>query len=143
MFIGRYYHNLEGKGRLAVPRQFREKLELGGVLTAGLDGCLFIFPKQYWQSLSEKLAALSLTNQAGRNLTRVLVQSAVEMELDSQGRALIPEYLRQEAQLKKQVVVAGALTRVEIWDRDIYHQHLKLIIDSNPDFIKSIEGLEI
>ncbi|HEX9008068.1 MAG TPA: division/cell wall cluster transcriptional repressor MraZ, partial [Patescibacteria group bacterium] len=99
----------------------------GGVITWGLDGCLFLFPNSYWQKLSEKLASLPMTQPAARNLTRLLVQSATELNLDSQGRTLIPDHLREQVQLKKQVVVAGALTRIEIWDRDIYHKHLDLI----------------
>jgi len=127
MFIGRYYHTVESKGRLAIPQSFRQELDLGGVITWGLDGCLFLFPVSYWQKLSEKLASLPMTNPQARNLVRLLVQSAQELKLDNQGRTLLPEHLRDQVQLKKQVVIAGALTRVEIWDRDIYHQHLDLI----------------
>ena len=127
MFTGRYYHSIEAKGRLAIPKTFREELGSGGVITWGLDGCLFLFPASYWQKFSEKLASLSLTNPSARNLTRLLVQSAPALDLDHQGRTLIPDYLRQQANLKKQVVVAGSLTRVEIWDREMYHQHLDLI----------------
>lgn len=143
MFIGRHYHKLEAKGRLAIPAPFREKLTSGGVLTMGLDGCLFLFPNSYWQSLSEKLVNLPLTNKAARNFTRLLVQSAVNLEFDSQGRTLIPEYLRKQAQLKNQVVVAGALSRVEIWDRDRYHEHLNLITKENPDLLDGLLELNI
>lgn len=138
MFIGHYYHSIEAKGRLAIPSQFREELLSGGVLTWGLDGCLFLFPASYWQKFSEKLASLSLTNQTARNLTRLLVQSASDLNLDNQGRTLIPEHLRKQANLKKKVVVAGSLNRIEIWDQDIYHQHLELIsqtINQSPDLI--------
>ena len=127
MFIGRYYHTIESKGRLAIPSAFRAELGSNGVATWGLDGCLFLFPESSWQKLSEKLASLPMTNLQARNLVRLLVQSAHPLDLDAQGRTLIPDHLRQQAQLKKQVVVAGALTRVEIWDRDLYHQHLDLI----------------
>ena len=133
MFTGRYYHTIETKGRLAIPASFREELASGGVVTWGLDGCLFLFPDSYWQKLSEKLASLPLTNPQARNFTRLLVQSAQILDLDSQGRTLLPDHLRQQAQLKKQVVVAGALTRIEIWDRDIYHQHLDLIAQTISD----------
>ncbi len=136
MFIGHYYHSIETKGRLAIPASFRAELESGGVLTWGLDGCLFLFPASYWQKFSEKLASLSLTNQTARDLTRLLVQSASDLNLDSQGRTLIPEHLRKQANLKKQVVVAGSLNRIEIWDRETYHTHLELIsqtINQNPD----------
>jgi len=142
MFTGRYYHSIEAKGRLAIPQAFREELGSGGVITWGLDGCLFLFPDSYWQKFSEKLASLSLTNQNARNLTRLLVQSATDLNLDQQGRTLIPEYLRQQANLKKQVVVAGSLTRIEIWDRDTYHQHLDLIaqkINEGGDNFSSLE----
>ena len=127
MFTGRYYHTIETKGRLAIPQAFREELISGGVVTWGMDGCLFLFPSSYWQKFSEKLASLSLTNPQARNLTRLLVQSAVDLNLDGQGRTLIPDYLREQANLKKQVVVAGSLTRIEIWDKDLYHEHLDLI----------------
>ena len=143
MFIGHYYHNLEIKGRLAIPSTYRQKLVSGGVITAGLDGCLFLFPNSYWQSLSKKLAGLPLTNKAARSFTRLLVQQAANLEFDSQGRTLIPEYLRQQAQLKKQVVVAGALSRVEIWDRDRYHEHLNLITQQTPDLEKGLADLNI
>lgn len=143
MFTGRYYHNLEAKGRLAIPQSFRDELKSGGVITWGLDGCLFLFPKSYWQKLSEKLASLSLTNTAARNLIRLLVQSAVDLNLDSQGRTLIPEYLRTQANLKKQVVVAGTLTRVEIWDRDAYHQHLDLIAQTISQTDQGLAELDI
>lgn len=143
MFIGRHYFSLEAKGRLAIPATYREKLTSGGVITAGLDGCLFLFPKSYWLELSEKLANLPLTNQLARQFTRLLVQSASELDLDSQGRTLIPDYLRESASLKKQVVIAGALTRIEIWDRQAYHQHLNLITQENPDWQKNLGELNI
>jgi len=143
MFIGRYYHTIESKGRLAIPSSFRDSLESGGVVTWGLDGCLFLFPDSYWQKLSEKLASLPMTNPQARNLTRLLVQSAQPLNLDNQGRTLLPDHLRQQAQLKKQVVIAGALTRVEIWDRDIYHQHLDLITQQANMEGSSIASLNI
>lgn len=143
MFIGRHYHKLEAKGRLAIPSPFRAKLSSGGVITVGLDGCLFLLPKLYWQQLSEKLSRLPLTHKTGRLFTRILVQSAVSLELDSQGRTLIPDYLRKTAQLKKQVVVAGALERIEIWDRDLYHQHLNFITQQTPEFEAALNELEL
>lgn len=138
MFIGHYYHSIEAKGRLAIPASFRGELSSDGVLTWGLDGCLFLFPNSYWQKLSSKLESLPMTNPQARNLTRLLVQSASTLNLDSQGRTLIPEHLRKIANLKKQVVIAGSLNRIEIWDRDTYHQHFELIaktVSTNPDLI--------
>ena len=143
MFIGRYYHRVEAKGRLAVPQSYRDQLASGGVITAGLDGCLFLFPNSYWQKLSKKLASLPLTQIAARNFVRLMAESAVELNLDSQGRTLIPDYLREQAQIKKQVVVAGALTRVEIWDQDTYHRHLDLIARQVSETDLNMEAIEL
>jgi len=142
MFIGRYYHNLEPKGRLAIPAAFRSQLASSSVITAGLDGALFVFPASSWKKLTVKLASLPLTNRAARLFTRSIIQSASELNLDSQGRTLIPLYLRQTAFLKKQVVVAGALNRVEIWSKDIYHKHLK-VIANQISLEDQLEGLGI
>jgi MraZ protein len=143
MFIGRHYHHLESKGRLAIPQDFRSELKSGGVITRGLDGCLFLFPKSSWQLLSDKLASLPLTSLAGRKFIRLLIQTAVPLGLDSQGRTLIPEYLQNLASLKKDVVIAGAITRIEIWDRDLYHQHFDLIDKEDEQLNASLESLNI
>lgn len=143
MFIGRYYHTLETKGRLAIPRQFRSQLKSGGVITRGLDGCLFLFPDSSWKKLSAKLASLPLTSKAGRDFTRLLVQQASQLELDSQGRTLIPEHLRDLAQLTKKIVVAGALTRIEIWDQTNYHTHLEKLEHNSTQIEEEISNLDI
>jgi len=143
MFIGLHYHSLENKGRLAIPAVYRPKLESGGVITRGLDGCLFLFPKLSWQRLYKKLASLPLTNRSARQFIRLIVQTAVPLNLDSQGRTLIPEYLQNLASLKKQVVIAGAVTRIEIWDRDLYHQHFDLIAKEDESLSSALENLNI
>lgn len=143
MFIGRYYHTIETKGRLAIPKAFRQGLKSGGVITRGLDGCLFLFPDSYWRKLAKKLASLPLTNQAARAFTRLLVQEATLLDLDSQGRTLIPTFLRDSIGLKKQVVIAGALTRIEIWDREAYHQHFDLLAQDTKKLEESISELNI
>lgn len=143
MFIGRYYHNLESKGRLSIPKQFRQELKSGGVITRGLDGCLFLFPASSWRKLSNKLASLPLTSPQARQFTRLLVQSATPLDLDQQGRTLIPQHLRQTANLDKKVVVAGALTRIEIWDRDLYHQHLDNLEKQTGQIEEQLAQLEI
>lgn len=143
MFIGRYYHTLETKGRLAIPKQFRQQLKSGGVITRGLDGCLFLFPESSWKQLSQKLASLPLTNPSARAFTRLLVQQASSLDLDSQGRTLIPPHLRDQAKLQKKVVVAGALTRIEIWDQDSYHQHLERLEQNANQIESQLAELEI
>ncbi len=131
MFIGAHYHSLDDKHRVAVPRAFRPELEHGSVMTYGLDGCLFIFTSDSWSILLDKLATLPLTNKAGRSFLRLLTYNAAPLDMDKVGRTLIPENLRLVAGIDKDVVFAGALTRVELWDKQKYHT-----------YVESLEGQE-
>lgn len=127
MFIGQYEHNLEEKGRLAIPKKFRGELGEGAILTRGLDGCLFLFPLRSWEEFVAKLVQTPLTKTDARDFSRYLTYGAVEVELDSQGRILIPEYLRGSAGIGKEVVLAGALGRIEIWDKENFRQYQEKI----------------
>lgn len=127
MFIGQYEHNLEEKGRLSIPKKFRSDLVEGGVITRGLDGCLFLFPKRKWEEFVNKLAETPLTKADARGFSRLLTYGAVEIEVDGQGRMLIPEYLREFAQIKKEVVLAGAIGRIEIWDKSNFKSYQEKI----------------
>lgn len=116
MFIGEYNHNLDDKGRLAIPAKFRAALKKGAVVTRGLDSCLFLYTKDEWQKLAEKLAALPISQANSRAFARLMLAGAMDVELDSQGRVILPEYLRSFATLKKETVIAGLYNRLEIWD---------------------------
>ncbi len=116
MFIGEYNHNLDEKGRLAIPTKFRKALSKGAVVTRGLDTSLFLFPKEEWDKLAEKLAGLPLGQSNSRAFARLMLAGAMDVKLDKQGRVVLPEYLRQYASLKKSIVVAGLYSRLEIWD---------------------------
>ncbi|MFA5127927.1 MAG: division/cell wall cluster transcriptional repressor MraZ [Patescibacteria group bacterium] len=116
MFIGEYSHNLDEKGRLAIPVKFRNELVKGAVVTRGLDNCLFLYTKKEWEKLAEKLAALPISQANSRAFARLMLAGAMDVEMDKQGRAVLPEYLRQFAGLKKSVIVAGLYNRLEIWD---------------------------
>ena len=116
MFIGEYSHNLDEKGRLAIPVKFRHELTKGAVVTRGLDNCLFLYTKKEWEKLAEKLAALPISQANSRAFARLMLAGAMDVEMDKQGRAVLPEYLRSFAGLKKSVIVAGLYNRLEIWD---------------------------
>lgn len=116
MFIGEYRHNIDNKGRLAVPAKFRSILKGGAVVTRGLDNCLFLYPKKEWQKLAVKLAGLPISRVNTRAFSRLMLAGAMEVDFDSQGRIMVPEYLRRFASLKKRAVVAGLYDRLEIWD---------------------------
>lgn len=117
MFIGQYEHHLEEKGRLSIPAKFRPELAEGAVLSQGLDGCLFLYPKATWERLIDKLSQLPLTRADARSFTRSLSFGASEVEIDRLGRILVPDYLRNFADLKSDCMIAGALERIEIWDK--------------------------
>ena len=116
MFIGEYQHNIDDKGRLAVPVKFREALANGAVVTKGLENSLSLFPKEEWDKLAQKLAGLPLGQANSRAFARLMLAGAMDVELDKQGRIVLPEYLRTYAGIGKRVVVAGLYNRLEIWD---------------------------
>lgn len=123
MFIGEYNHNLDVKGRLAVPAKFREKLKEGAVVTRGLDNCLFLYTKEQWEKLAEKLANLPVSQAKARAFSRLMLAGAMDVECDSQGRINLPEYLRKYATLNKKVIVAGLFDRLEIWDESAWEEY--------------------
>ena len=118
MFIGEYAHNLDEKGRLAIPAKFRRDLSKGAVVTRGLDNCLFLYTKTEWEKLAEKLATLPFSQSNSRAFSRLMLAGAMDVEIDKQGRVVLPEYLREFAGLKKNVVLAGLYNRAEIWYKE-------------------------
>lgn len=118
MFMGQYSHTIDVKGRLIIPTKFRELLGEEFVMTKGLDGCLFGFPMDAWEEFETKLRGLPLTNKDARAFSRFFVAGATTCEIDKQGRILVPQTLREFACLDKEVVLAGNLDRIEIWNKD-------------------------
>lgn len=123
MFIGEYKHNLDDKGRLAIPTKFRADLSKGAVVTRGLDTSLFLFPKEEWDKLAEKLAGLPLGQSNSRAFARLMLAGAMDVEVDKQGRVMLPEYLRVYAGLQKSVIIAGLYTRLELWDEATWNAY--------------------
>lgn len=141
MFVGQYLHSLESKGRLAVPKKFREELGEKAVLTKGLDGCLFLFSAEKWQEFEKRLAKMSLTKRDSRSFARFLTYSAAEVEFDKQGRALIPEHLRSFAGIARDVVVAGALERIEIWDKSRFDSYISRVEKESEKIAERLDQL--
>ena len=115
MFIGEYAHTLDDKARIAIPAKFRKKFVRGVVVTRGLDNCLFVYPMQEWAKLADKLAALPISQSNSRAFSRLMLAGAIDLDLDKQGRVVIPEYLRSYAKLGKRVVITGLYNRLELW----------------------------
>ena len=123
MFIGEYTHNLDAKGRLAVPAKFRAKLKEGAVVTKGLDNCLFLYPRAEWEEIASKLAKLPTSQAKARAYSRLMLAGAMEVEFDNQGRVTLPEYLRKYAGLNKKSIIAGLFDRLEIWDEETWEKY--------------------
>jgi MraZ protein len=129
MFLGEYAHTIDDKGRLTLPAKYRTELAAGVVVTRGLDKCLFVFPMDEWKKLAEKVSALPITDVSAREFRRQLFSGADDVELDKQGRVLLPQYLREYAGLNGNVIVAGLNTHMEIWAPEAWNT-IRANIDS-------------
>ena len=131
MFIGEYQYTIDEKKRLAIPSKFRQLLGKNAVITRGLDNCLFLYPSKEWQSLATKLSKLPLSQSDARGFARLMLTGAMEVDFDNLGRILIPDYLKNYAGLKKKIVVAGVLNRLEIWDQENWERYKQEIEKNN------------
>ncbi len=121
MFLGEYEHSLDEKGRLVLPRKFRDVLaEQPCVITKGQEDCLYVFAMEQFQEEVAKLRTIPRTVRQGRKYVRSFGASALDQAPDRQGRIQIPERLREYANLGKDVVVVGALDRIEIWSTEAW-----------------------
>lgn len=116
MFIGEYSYSIDDKKRLAVAPKLRQYLGKKAVITKGLDQCLFLYPVKEWGILAKRLSQLPLAQSDARGFARLMLAGAMEVNIDNLGRILVPDYLKEYAQLEKKVTVAGVYNRIEIWD---------------------------
>lgn len=123
MLIGEYIHTLDPKKRLSLPAKFRKEMGKKVVMTRGLDKCLFVYPIKQWEHISKKIAELSIGQADSRGFNRFLLSGAVETEVDSAGRVLVPDFLKDFAGLTEKVVVTGVHSRVEVWDEKAWNEY--------------------
>lgn len=143
MFLGEYAHNLDIKGRVAIPAKFREKLSTGAIVTRGLDNCLFVFAPKEWQALAEKLVALPLAQANSRAFVRLMLSGATDVSLDNQGRILIPDYLRKYADLKKEVIITGLYSRMEVWNKELWERYKQKTESASEEIAEHLSELGI
>jgi MraZ protein len=127
MFLGEHAHTIDSKGRMALPARFRQDLEKGAVISKGMGSCLSIYTLERWNEKSDELAA-GKTSMELRDFERRIYPSANIIEMDGQGRLVIPANLRAYAKLDSEVTVAGVRDHIEIWDRttwQAYQQQLE------------------
>jgi MraZ protein len=141
MFRGRHEHTIDPKGRVSIPAKFREiltkKYDERLVIT-NFDGCLVAYPYEEWIRLEEKASSLSMVKKETRSFMRFFYSSATECILDKQGRILIPQTLREYADLEKEVVLVGQLRKIEIWSKERWNEQ---IVNAHENFDQISEVL--
>ena len=142
MFTGEYRHTVDDKGRMAVPVKFRSRLDPGSMVSAWLDDCLAIHTKASWDELSAKVAALPITNPTARAVPANDLRHAVEVEMDRQGRILLPAYLRESIGLGGDAVIVGSRDHAEIWAPDRWDNYRRAL-DDPEELARAFEGLGI
>jgi MraZ protein len=123
MFIGEYQHSIDAKGRIIIPSKFRDELGFKFILTKGLDDCLFIYSMDEWKKFESKLVNLPIASKEARAFVRYFFSSAVECEIDKQGRLTIPQNLREHAKIDKELVTIGVMSRVEVWSKQEWEKY--------------------
>ena len=142
MFYGEYEHSIDRKGRLILPAKFREVAKANFIekffVTRGLDKCLFMFAEEEWKTQEQKFKSLSFTKKETRRFNRVYFSGAVDIAIDSQGRFLVPSYLKDFAGIKRDVVIIGVSNRIEIWSKDIWQEFYAQSRDSFEDIAEKL-----
>jgi MraZ protein len=133
MLLGEHEHSLDEKNRLTLPSKLRGAFEEGVVVTRGLDGCLYAYPRGNWERMAERIQALDPLAEASRNMRRHFFSGAAVGELDKQGRLVIPQSLLDGARITREVTVAGVHDHLEIWDRTTWRQKLHEVEGSAED----------
>ena len=138
MYMGEYHHNIDDKGRLIIPSKFRRPLGSSFVITRGIENCLFVYSKEDFQKIVEKLESLPFTKKDARNFTRFFLSGAADAEFDKQGRINISAPLINYANLKKECVVIGVGDRLEIWSLEDWANYFNSAKDNMSDIAEGL-----
>ncbi len=142
MFYGEYSHKLDKKNRLIIPSKFRDKFEELCIerlfVTRGLDQCLFVFAESEWRSLENKFKSMPFTKREVRKFRRMFFSGAVEVSFDKQWRILVPDYLKDYAEIAREVMVIGVSNRIEIWDKKKWEGFYSTSSDSYEDISEQL-----
>ncbi len=146
MFYGEYEHSIDRKGRLIIPSKFREAVKENYVerffVTRGLDTCLFVFTEEEWRKQEARFKSLPFTSSQSRQFNRLYFSGACEVACDRQGRILVPQFLKDFAQIKRDVVVVGVSNRIEIWSKEKWQEFFRNTKDSFEKIAESMFGAE-
>ncbi len=143
MFFGEFSHSIDQKGRVALPSKFRPMLATGCVVTRGLDNSLFIYPSKEWEKMADKLAKLPLSQADARAFARLMLSGAMQLEIDKQGRVIMPAYLRKYAGFDKEVVIIGLYNKIEVWDKAAWESYKNAAEKESSDIAEHLGDLGI
>lgn len=143
MFLGEFSHTIDDKGRLTIPAKFRDELESGVVITRGLDGCLWAYGRSEWDTLADKIAQLPSTNPAARNFARFMFSIASDSIPDRQGRILLPQKLRDYAQIQDETIIIGVKNKLEIWSPAKWEEVVTKVEAATEDMAAQLQDLGI
>ena len=143
MLIGQYEHTIDAKKRLALPAKFRGELGDKIIITRGIEGCLAVYTEKEWKIMSDKLGSLTISQAEARAFNRMILAGAMEVALDKLGRILVPDYLKDYAGLKKNVVICGLSNRLEIWDSEKWETYKKAAEKGVDEIVSKLGGLGI
>lgn len=143
MFLGEYQHSLDPKSRIIIPSRYREELGERFVATKGLDDCIFIYPLEEWASIGAKLRTLPLTQGKARSFVRFFLAGAAELEIDKQGRTVLPLHLREYAGVDKDVAIIGVGSRIEIWAHDKWTRYNEMAGSNFEEIAESLVDIGI
>ena len=143
MFIGEYQYTIDEKGRITTPPKYRPQLAEGVVITRGLENSLFMYTKHDWEVLAGKLGAMPTTDKAARDYARLMLAGAMDIVPDKAGRIVLPQYLRDFARLKKNIVVAGLYNRIEVWDAATWKKYEQDIEKNSSDIADKLSELGV
>lgn len=139
MFIGEYSHSVDDKNRISMPSKFRHNLSGGCVITRGLDHCLWVYPKEEFGLLAEKISDLPITQKNARSFSRLMLAGAVEVELDKSGRIVLPKYLLEFAKIKSKISINGVYNRIEIWPEEEWHNFKTEMENNSEDIAENLD----
>lgn len=146
MFYGEHEHRLDKKQRIIIPSDFREVSKENYIekfyMTRGLDICLFMFPEEEWKAQEAKFKNLSFTKRETRKFNRLFFSGAVLAVPDKQGRILIPNYLKNYAGIKKEIMIIGVSNRIEIWSKEKWEEFYAGSKDAFEDIAEKLIDLE-
>ncbi len=132
MPFGEFQYSVDDKGRVIIPPPFRDFVDDGMVVTRGMEGCLYIFPLTSWRRIEERLTDLPLTDHDARNFVRFFYSGAAKAKIDAAGRITIPATLRMFAEVREQVMIAGAPNRLEVWNESRWLSNLAEVQSQPP-----------